>query len=253
MENEKINILVVEDEPIVALDLVTGLEMAGYGIAGIAASGKDARSLFLNNPVDITLMDINIKGEKDGIDTVRELMELRPTPVIYLTAYTDAATVARVKNTYPAAFLTKPYRIENVLVAVELALHHFTARSRGAEEIRRLSPAEEKEPIVQWNDHLIIKVNYRFIKVNISTIRYVAAENNYIHLVTPDRKYPLRFGLGQLLEKLPGNRLVRIHRSYAVNLDAVQSFTEQDVTIGKDILPVGKSYREDFLRRFGLY
>lgn len=252
MENEKINILVVEDEPIVALDLVTGLEMAGYSIAGIASGSKDARSLFLNNPVDITLMDINIKGEKDGIDTVKELMALRPTPVIYLTAYTDPATVDRVKTTYPAAFLTKPYRIENVLVAVELALHNFAAQDKPLEAVRRLSPANEKEPIVQWNDHLFIKVNYRFVKVSLASILYVVAENNYIHLITAERKYPLRLGLTQLLEKLDANRLVRIHRSYAVNMDAIQSFTEQDVTIGKDMLPVGKSYREDFLQRFGL-
>lgn len=246
--NDKVNILVVEDEPIVALDLVTGLENAGYEVAGIAKNSRDAKSLFLNNPIDITLMDIQLKGEKDGIDTVLELMQIRPTPVIYLTAFTDAPTIARVKQTFPAAFLTKPYHIDNVLVAVELALHKFTNNTR-PEPTRE----EEKDPIVQWNDHLFIKVNYRFIKLPIASILYVAAENSYIHLVTPDRRYPLRMVLSQFMEKITTGRLVRIHRSYAVNLDCIQSFTEQDLTIGKDTLPISKSYRDTFLQQFGLH
>jgi DNA-binding LytR/AlgR family response regulator len=250
--SEKINILVVEDEPIVALDLVTGLENAGYEIAGIATNSRDAKSLFLNNPIDITLMDIHLKGEKDGIDTVKELMEIRSTPVIYLTAFTDPATITRVKNTYPAAFLTKPYRIDNVLVAIELALHNFANRGKPEENTRPVSPDDEKETVVQWNDHLFIKVNYRFIKIPIADILYVAAENSYIHLVTAERKYPLRMVLGQFMEKTGNNPLVRIHRSYAVNVDLVQSFTEQEVTIGKDTLPISKSYRDAFLQQFGL-
>lgn len=245
--NETIKILVVEDEPIVALDLATGLETAGYQVAGIATNSRDAKSLFLNNSIDITLMDIHLKGDKDGVDTVRELMEIRPTPVIYLTAFTDPKTINRVKETYPAAFLTKPYRIDNVLVAIELALHKFAA-GPGVP-----APGDEnKEPFVQWNQHIFIKVNYRFIKLPIADILYVAAENTYIHLVTTDRRYPLRMVLGQFMEKISGSRLVRIHRSYAVNLDSIQSFTEQDVTIGKDILPVSKSYRDAFLQQFGL-
>ena len=245
--NEKINILVVEDEPIVALDLVTGLETAGFQVAGIATNSRDAKSLFLNNAIDITLMDIHLKGNKDGVDTVMELMEIRPTPVIYLTAFSDSATISRVKDTYPAAFLTKPYRIDNVLVAIELALHKFMHNNRPEP-----SREEEREPVVHWNDHLFIKVNHRFIKIPIASILYVTAENTYIHLVTAERRYPLRMVLGQFMEKLSASRLIRIHRSYAVNLDAVQSFTEQDVTIGKDILPISKSHRDQFLQQFGL-
>jgi len=243
--NDKVNILVVEDEPIVALDLVTGLENAGYEVAGIAKNSRDAKSLFLNNPIDITLMDIQLKGEKDGVDTVLELMKIRPTPVIYLTAFTDAPTIARVKDTHPAAFLTKPYHIDNVLVAIELALHSFVNRAKPL-------PDEETEPVVQWNDHLFLKVNYRFIKIPIASILYITAENSYTHVVTAHRKYPLRMVLSQFLEKIPSTRIIRIHRSYAANLDAIQSFTETDVVIGKDTLPVSKSYRDAFLQQFGL-
>src|SRR5882762_7734414 len=99
MPTEKVNILIVEDESIVALDLSEGLLRGGYAIAGIADNAQSAKAVFEKEEVDVVLMDINLKGTKDGIDTVMELMAIRQTPVIYLTAYTDAATVERVKKT----------------------------------------------------------------------------------------------------------------------------------------------------------
>src|SRR5687768_11309049 len=106
--NEKINVLIVEDESIVALDLATGLENDGYFIAGIADNADDAILVFKEHEVDIVLMDVNIIGKKDGIDTAIELLRIKQVPVIYLTAFTDTNTVNRVKQTHPAAFLTKP-------------------------------------------------------------------------------------------------------------------------------------------------
>ncbi len=105
MLSEKINILIVEDESIVALDLAAGLENDGYHIAGIADNAIEARELFTAHKVDILLMDVNIIGDKDGIDTAIELLQQRTVPVIFLTAFTDPATISRVKHIQAAAFL----------------------------------------------------------------------------------------------------------------------------------------------------
>lgn len=294
MPEEQVHVLIVEDEPIISLDLSTGLEQAGYRVVGVAEDAASAIRLFKTGEVDIVLMDINLKGEKDGIDTALELVKIRPVPLIYLTAFTDAATVERVKQTYPAAFLSKPYTMANVQIAIELALHNLTsdATTRGgsdaataardgsaagdgsqAADVTRATdvtgktgtpgvtgtPGDEsekgagpdREVVFQWNDHLFVKTNYRFVRIALLSILYLSAENNYIHLVTKDKKYLLRLSLQQFLEKIAYEKLVRVHRSYVVNLDAIQSFTEQEVTVEKEVLPVGRQYKDAFLQRFG--
>src|SRR5882757_2149283 len=130
MPTEKINILIVEDEAIVALDLSNGLEMDGYEIAGIADNSEEALQLFGSHDIDIVLMDVNIIGSKDGIDTAAEILKQKQVPLIYLTAFTDAATIERAKQTHPSAYLAKPYNITNVRIAIELALSNFAVTRR---------------------------------------------------------------------------------------------------------------------------
>jgi two-component system, response regulator PdtaR len=256
MATEKINILIVEDESIVALDLATALHQDGYEVIGIADHAEEAIRLFTVHAVDIVLMDIHLAGPKDGIDTVADLMKIRQTPVIYLTAFTDHATVERVKPTHPSAFLAKPYQISNVRIAVEMALHNFavSAAPERALPLNDLSPdlpptGPTKEPILQMGDCAFVKYNYQFVKVRLADILFVAADSNHINLHTNDKKFVLRLSLSQLFDRLIFDRLIRIHRSYAVNIDAIQSFTEQKVLTGKGELPIGRNYKKDFLKR----
>src|ERR1700761_2335652 len=102
--NMQVNILIVEDEQLIALELAAGLERDGYRVAGIADTFEEAAAIFSREIVDIVLMDIHIKGKRDGVDTAAELMRLRAVPIVYLSALTDARTVERVKGTHPAAF-----------------------------------------------------------------------------------------------------------------------------------------------------
>jgi two-component system, response regulator PdtaR len=248
MAMEKINILIVEDESIVALDLATALHEDGYEVTGIADHAEEAVRLFNQHVVDIVLMDINLAGEKDGIETVGDLMKIRQTPVIYLSAFTDNATVDRVKHTHPAAFLVKPYQISNVRIAIELALNNFAVRP-AASAIPRTEPDLTREPLLQMGDFVFIKYNYQFVKVPLVDILFVEANRNHISLYTGDRKFVLRLSLGQLFDRLLFDRLIRIHRSYAVNIDAIRSFTEQTVVTGKGELPIGRNYKEEFLKR----
>ncbi len=260
MPGEKINILIVEDESIVALDLATGLERDGYHVAGIADNAEEAKELFNSNNIDILLMDINIIGDKDGIDTATELLQIRTVPVIFLTAFTDPVTVSRVKHIQAAAFLTKPYSVTNVRIAIELAINNF-ATARNRESTGKVIPIEknagkpvpdtaDKETILQMNDYIFVKNNYVFVKIKLPDLLYIEADNNYINVFTIDKKFVLRLSLSQLLEKINYKPLVRIHRSYAVNINAIQSFNDQEVQINKVELPIGRNYKEEFLRNF---
>lgn len=255
MSVDKVNILIVEDELITALDLSNGLQRDGYFINGIADNSKDAIRLFERTRPDIIVMDINIRGEKDGIATTHELLKIKKVPVIYITAYTDDETVNRVKEIQPAAFLTKPFNISNVRIAIELAIANLSAaasnpntRAASANENRYETP--DKEPILQMGDFIFIKSNYCFVKVRFSELLYIQAENNYVCVVTREKKFLLRLSLNACLEHIEYSKLVRVHRSYAINIDGITSFNEQSVYMDKIEIPIGKNYKSGFLENF---
>lgn len=253
-----VQIMIVEDESIVAMDLAAGLEKDGYQVTGIADNYEDAIRLFREQPPDILLMDIHIQGNKDGVETATDLLKIRPVPLIYLTAFTDQATVERVKHTHPSAFLTKPYNIDNVRIAIDLALHHFATAKRDTGKLLPISPATsaerktDKEAFLQLDDQVFIKQNYRFVKFRLSDILYAEADNNYVHIHTRSQKFALRLSLSDLLDKLSYPRLTRVHRSYAVNIDEIASFDDQLIRIGQEEIPIGRNYRQEFLDRFNL-
>ena len=124
----RISILIVEDEGILAMDLSDQLEDDGYQVVGVASNGRKAIDLFRQHPVDMVLCDINIKGDIDGIQTITALTQIRAVPVIYLTAQTDRDTILRAKQTYPAAYITKPFETTALRLAIEMALNNFSLR-----------------------------------------------------------------------------------------------------------------------------
>ena len=259
MPAEKINILIVEDESIVALDLANGLERDGYNITGIADNAEEAQQLFSDNEVDIVLMDVNIIGEKDGIDAAIEILKQKAVPIIYLTAFTDTATIDRIKQTHPAAFLSKPYSLTNVRIAIDLAVNNFAVATEQQttgkiipldKDSNRNTASPEREMILRMNDHIFVKNNYAFVKLKLCDLLYVEADNNYTSIITAEKKFLLRLSLNQLLDKINYKPLVRIHRSYAVNINTIQSFNEQEVEINQQHLPIGRNYKEEFMKHF---
>src|ERR1035437_9908621 len=112
MEGEKkgpITILVVEDEKIVAMDIAGSLKSVGYKVAGIVASGKEAIDLVDQNPPDLILMDIRIKGDIDGIQTAEIIQSQHDIPIVYLTAFADENTLSRARITTPYGYIIKPF------------------------------------------------------------------------------------------------------------------------------------------------
>ena len=253
--DERVKILIVEDEPILAMELSDSLEDEGYDVVGTANNGRKALDLFKRQPVDLLLCDITIKGDWDGIQTVQHLTAERPVPVIYLTALTDRETLDRAKQTYPAAYVNKPYQLNSLRTAIELAINNFSARTTAAPVNQTISAPTDRdllgrESILQINDYLFIKQNYQFVKVNLNDLLYLEADNIYTTLFTTGRKYVLRLTLSGILERINQPELVRIHRSYAVNINKVESFNEAEVSIGPQLIPLSRSYKDDFLRHF---
>ncbi|MEJ7597714.1 MAG: response regulator [Kofleriaceae bacterium] len=118
-------ILVVEDERVVARDLQSTLQQLGYDVPATAGSAEDAFRIAAEHPPDLVLMDIRIKGKRDGIETAAALREHFKVPVVFLTAHTDEHTMGRVRQTEHEGYLVKPVTDAQLRVAVENALYDY--------------------------------------------------------------------------------------------------------------------------------
>jgi PAS domain S-box-containing protein len=116
-------LLIVEDEPTVALDLQQEVEQFGCEVVGLAQSADEALMAVEENKPDLALMDLHIVGKLDGIQTARLLRDAYQVPVIFLTAYSDDTTVARAARESPYGYLTKPFRSHELKATLRVALH----------------------------------------------------------------------------------------------------------------------------------
>ncbi len=127
-DKERLHILIVEDESVVAHDLKDILQSEGYGRISIAGSGEDALEMVRREPPDLILMDIKLYGKMDGIDAAKYIQEHYAIPVVYVTADIDADTRSRAMATVPFGFITKPFQKTDIHSAVELALMRKSAQ-----------------------------------------------------------------------------------------------------------------------------
>lgn len=122
-------VLIVEDELLVAMDIQQMLTHLGYVVFAPTASAEEAIASASATCPDVVLMDIRIKGERDGIETASVLGQRFDVPVVYLTAHADANTVERAKQTAPYAYLTRPFTEGALTSAIEIAaFKHRTDR-----------------------------------------------------------------------------------------------------------------------------
>ena len=115
-------ILIVEDDDIIAKVENWRLKNLGYEVAGRAVSGAEALELVAKTKPELVLMDINIQGDMDGIETAKRIKKQFSIPVVYVTSHSDGPTLDRAKATQPDGFVVKPFEDNDLRVAIELAL-----------------------------------------------------------------------------------------------------------------------------------
>jgi AmiR/NasT family two-component response regulator len=128
MPNHKPRILVVEDELVVALDIQTRLIRMGYEVAGRCSTGEDAVPLAVETKPDLVLMDILLAGKLNGIAAARQIRSRIDLPVVFLTAYSDDATLRLAKLAEPFAYIVKPFDERTLKATIEITLsrHRLT-------------------------------------------------------------------------------------------------------------------------------
>ena len=142
-------ILIIEDEAIVADDILYCLQEAGYEVPLVCASGEEALASLEKESVDLALVDILLAGSMDGIETAGQLRSNHQLPVVYLTSFTNESIIERAKSTTPTGYIVKPFKRRELLATVEMALY----RGESTAEAPRASIAamSEKWILSAWS------------------------------------------------------------------------------------------------------
>lgn len=240
-----IRILVVEDDPIIAADLQDRLEEIGYTVLGPVAAGEEALGYFTENDLpDLVLMDIQLEGDWDGIETTRRIREKHQLPIIFLTSNSDDATFRLASEVNPQAFLSKPFRGRDLKHAIELAIQQSAKQENATAEIS----ADDNSFLLK--DRLFIKVKDRMQRLFFKDILWVEADDYYCKVHTAEKEFLVTKTLKKFAEELAGRpEFLRVHRSYIANLQHIEEIGESYLHIGKKRVPFSKNFREELLAR----
>jgi PAS domain S-box-containing protein len=167
----KTTILIVEDEAIVAADLAAKLRQLGYEIAGTVAEGEEAVKLASHLRPHLVLMDIRLEGAIDGIEAAEAISRQIDVPVIYLTAHSDAATLARAKITQPFGYILKPFEERELTTNIEMALYKHKSDRQILEQRQALRESEERLRLL--GDNLPESAVYQYTHRTDGTVRFL--------------------------------------------------------------------------------
>jgi DNA-binding LytR/AlgR family response regulator len=238
-----INILIVEDEMIIGANISLQLSQLGYKVNAIVPKGEEALEKIRIEQPDIVILDINLNGTIDGIDTALLMQKEYDIPIIYLTANADESNFNRAKITKPYAFISKPFKKLDLQRAIELTINRIMAE-KGTKKAN-----ENSNSSVVLDDRIFVKHNDNMIKIIIKNILYVEADRNYSHIFTKEKEYLLVMTLKDIDSKLPNEFFIRVHRSFIVNISQIDEVGNTHIVVAKKVIPMSKNLRPELLKR----
>lgn len=248
----KTNVLIVEDESIIAKDIQNSIKKLGYTVAGICSSGEDAIIAAEEKQPDIILMDIMLKGDIGGIGAAEEIRKRLNIPVIFLTAYADDATLSKAKITEPYGYIIKPFKEIDIYTSVEMALYKHEKETDVKKERDFLYSIVEKGG--DTKGVIFVKSNFRLVKIKTEDICLVDALKDYVIINTVNARYTIHSTMKDIEKKLPAGEFVRIHRSHIVRIDKIIAIDHNNLILEhyKEQLPIGNSYKEALVNKINL-
>ncbi len=245
----KQNILIVEDESIVAKDIQQTLIRLGYNVVGIASSGEKAIHMAQTEQPELVLMDIMLKGDLTGVDVAKIIKEKYGIPVIYITAYADEATISKAKYTEPYGYIIKPFKEIDVKTSIEIALYKYSKQQEITRERDFLFSIVEQGN--GQRDFIFIKSGGKQNKLRTSDILFIEALKDYVIIYTKDLKFTIHSTMKEIENNLGFKDFIRVHRSYIVRLDKIETIEFSNLTLEsiQKFIPIGGSYRDELAKR----
>jgi DNA-binding LytR/AlgR family response regulator len=230
-----LNCIAVDDEPL-ALGLVSSfIEQTPFlNLKGRLSSAVEALKVLNDEDIDLLFLDIQMPN-LNGIELARVLDSRVNKPrIIFTTAYNQFALEGYKVDALD--YLLKPFNYEEFLRAAQKALKYKELTNKPAEELK------------QEEEYLFIKVEYQLVRVALNDILYIEGLKDYVKIWLKSAPKPLLSltSLKALEEKLSTRRFMRVHRSFIVSLDQINSVTRNTLQIGSINISVGEQYKDAF-------
>lgn len=228
--NSPLRILVVEDEFITQKTICNYLTEIGYEVIGTALKAEKAIEILETKKVDFAILDINIKGDKNGIWLANYIAENYAIPHLFLTAYSDSETINQALKTKPLGYLAKPFQKHDLFTAIEIAVLNYT------------------KEVKTNKDTLLLKHNEVFIKIEIDKILFIESDKNYLIINHLNGIYRYRSTISDFENELPHN-FIKTHKGFIANLKKITGFTNTHVLIDDIKIPISKTFKDQVLKK----
>ncbi|MDR2038997.1 MAG: LytTR family DNA-binding domain-containing protein [Bacteroidales bacterium] len=230
------NCIIVDDEPIARRGIEKLVnQFPSLEISGSFENAEVAAGFIQDNTVDLIFLDIQMPGI-NGIEFAKSIS--KATLVIFTTAFAEFALDSYEVDAVD--YLVKPIKPERFKKAVEKAISYHT-----------MLLSEEKNTHIGLveNEYIFIKSERRFFKVNFKDILFIEGLKDYVIIQTGSQRLITHMNLKAIYELLPQNKFLRANRSYIINKDCVDSFSNNDVFIGNYEIGISNFYRDAFFER----
>lgn len=228
MKEPEINILIVEDEALIAQHLKYVLESFGYNISATVYKFQKAIEAIDTIAFDILITDINLGNgldEKSGLQVAHYVNETKKCPIIFLTAFNDIDTIKKASALKPSAYLVKPVNDANLFATVQIAFENYKATKHAN---------IEQSPDLAI-DYFYTKIGVKLVRINWKEVYLFEAMKNYVHVSTP--MYPkgvlLRGSLQGVIDNMIPNAImsnfIRISRSTLLRKDIILKVIDDTV------------------------
>lgn len=250
---EKSKILVVEDVNSIEIDVRNRLEEMGYKVQSIVLSAEKAYEAIENEKPDLVLMDVILDGDKDGIETAKEIREHYNIPVLFLSGETNHEKLAGIAESKAYGFVSKPFKQADLMTNIQIALQRHEEEQEQLYEIKKLKRSNTSHDSPQ-HDFIFVRADYKLNKINLQDILFIEALKDYVVINTKDKIFTTHATMKKMMQVLPEKDFARVHRSYIVRLDKVFSVKYPDLVIeGKmKAIPIGGLYRKELFKRLNV-
>lgn len=219
-----INCIVVDDTPLAVEKLEGFIGLVPHlNLLKSFNNGLDAISFIKTNPVDLVFLDIQME-QFSGLQFLESLQH--PPQIIIVSAYSQYAISGFDHSV--TDYLLKPYSFERFLKAID--------------------KVKQDTDVKIQKEYMFVKTEYRMERVNFSDILFIEGKGAYLRIITQKTKVMTLQSFQHMENQLPADNFVRIHKSFIVALNKIESIERNRIRIGSELIPIGLSYRERFIK-----
>lgn len=236
----KIRCLAIDDEPL-ALEIITDYisKITYLELVSTFDNALDAIEFLKDNQIDLIFLDIQM----EGLTGIQFLHVLKNKPMVVFTTAFDSYAIEGYELD-ALDYLLKPFSLERFIKASEKAYNKVLTQP----EIPKAEPAATVVA-QKIDDYIFIKTENRLQKVFFHDILFVEGQGDYLRINTPDERIMTLQKFSSLLAVLPSESFIRVHKSYMVSLDKIDSISRNRIRIGDNYIPVSESYKKEFNKR----